>query len=535
MDNVIKKEEIKKFNQSDGSARFYNIPVPKGSYYGIWKNRIWILHEADAFHLRREEKVPYSFYVILSCEIPTDHPEFVLTEISRKGIYSCLFNTIVTNLRKPIGKADLKNNSEPLVLEKEYYFMEKLLPGGTVVWKCKEYKKEENRKKTTYYYYLYDESGYNRYMEIGDEISVRVYNHQTGEFGHRYIKKDSPAGIALKKEFKDRGGKIPLKNKESELMEYIPKEIRSVPDLIRLTSVGRLIWHERIEEKYVQYHCRKDGDIYSYKRKVDGSIGSGKLSYRNFQKEMKGLQIDMIILDSLIQKHISHNYYEKYKKAEEKRKQLPKEEFKIKAADFLVRTSIFKCYHDGHNLIDITGILPVLTEDGEITEIRVNCAYCEQCRYFFISDHVYNKVKKKYVIMCRVITEIDYINNVGNLRVCYQNMNAESVLKEYGYNVQSKNPLTEEQRRAILRYLFNNKILPGYTIANYLSTFIAQKKYMRTHAMAVEKWKADLEYFEDYIIKHSDDWSEVFAISIRKEERMYNSSTLSYDIIEIDD
>lgn len=165
--------------------------------------------------------------------------------------------------------------------------------------------------------------------------------------------------------------------------------------------------------------------------------------------------------------------------------------------DFLVRRSTFKCMHDNHKLKDIVVSINIDDKEQKITKIKIPAGYCEKCKIYFIMESVYERLKKKGIIMCRVINEKHYINSNGNNVL---NLAQESLLMQYGYNVNQIEGLSATSRRKILSILLDNDIMVKSEIISYLDFFINQRCGNNKYQVAISKWESDKEFVENYRI-----------------------------------
>ncbi len=172
-----------------------------------------------------------------------------------------------------------------------------------------------------------------------------------------------------------------------------------------------------------------------------------------------------------------------------------KREVSIKSGDFVVRTNLFRCFHEEHEIEEIIGIVKILNRMGKEEVKRIPCAYCEQCHCFFMMTSEYKKLAQSGVILCQLVDSADYY--VHGTSSSYYGANA-SLLMLNGYNVKANNGLTEYQRIGILKNIMDNGIMTPHKIISYLDFFIAQKQYMHAYKEAVEKWKHDREFVIQY-------------------------------------
>lgn len=172
-----------------------------------------------------------------------------------------------------------------------------------------------------------------------------------------------------------------------------------------------------------------------------------------------------------------------------------KEVHYIEILDLVVRCNIFKCTHENHEIKDIDAIIPILGEDGKKQEISIIAGYCPQCNVYFIMNSVYENLKKKGILLCRVTDEKSYLKG-GELNG--MKLAPESLLMQYGYNVSQAEDLTATRRQKILAVIIDNKILSKNEIINYLDFFIHQHGKRNNMERAISKWEDDREFVEEY-------------------------------------
>ena len=167
----------------------------------------------------------------------------------------------------------------------------------------------------------------------------------------------------------------------------------------------------------------------------------------------------------------------------------------INALDLMVRCTIFKCMHENHNISDIDAKIMVLDENGQESEVIVSAGYCAQCNIYFIMDSVYQNLKKKGIILCRITDEKTYLKG-GFMNGA--KLAQESILMQYGYNVSQMEGLSATRRQKILAVIIDNKVLSKNEIISYLDFFIRQHGRRSNMELAVAKWEDDRDFVEHY-------------------------------------
>lgn len=168
----------------------------------------------------------------------------------------------------------------------------------------------------------------------------------------------------------------------------------------------------------------------------------------------------------------------------------------IGVRDFVVRTNVFKCMHNKHNINNIAAMINI-DNDGKRELVKISAGYCTQCKVYFIMDSTYQNLKRKGVILCRVTDEKNYMKGtyINGMRLA-----KESLLMQYGYNVSQTEGLTDLRRHKILAVIIDNKIMSKGEIISYLDFFINQRSGMSNMERAIAKWESDREFVEEYKI-----------------------------------
>ena len=96
--------------------------------------------------------------------------------------------------------------------------------------------------------------------------------------------------------------------------------------------------------------------------------------------------------------------------------------------------------------------------------------------------------------MCQIFEEIKYLNNNSNKF----DLNYESILYSFGYNVNSQNNLSDKQRLKILTFIIDNGILSKSEVISYLNYFINMRIGRKEYQNAINKWKNDIKLLNSY-------------------------------------
>ena len=168
----------------------------------------------------------------------------------------------------------------------------------------------------------------------------------------------------------------------------------------------------------------------------------------------------------------------------------------IRAKDFVVRRTTFKCRHKEHKLQNIDAVISIIDKDGNVKQDTVPAGYCPNCNVFFIMESTYQSLKNRGTPICRVSDEKAYLSS--NSFVNGMQLAQESVLMQYGYSVSQEEGLTTARRRKILARMIDNNILTRSDIISYLDFFINQRKNQHRFEKAIAKWESDREFVSEY-------------------------------------
>ena len=170
---------------------------------------------------------------------------------------------------------------------------------------------------------------------------------------------------------------------------------------------------------------------------------------------------------------------------------------KLESVDFFLRTNIINCINKKHNVIDITAEIDIVDINGNVFKKMISAYYCEDCKLYFIYNDDYEKIRKSGVPLCKIYEYLKYIKGRNNKF----NLNQESLLRSFGYNVGIKDSLTKEQRRKILNFVIENGIMNKHKIIGLLNYLIDMKKNDPKQINAINKWGSDINYLNEMNFK----------------------------------
>ena len=162
----------------------------------------------------------------------------------------------------------------------------------------------------------------------------------------------------------------------------------------------------------------------------------------------------------------------------------------IRPQDFLVKTTTFRCFAAKHDTEDILARVKVLLSNGATRMVNIPAMHCHTCGTFYIMEAQYKRLKAIGIPTCKVITETVFVRTKnGEVR-----LNAESALHAYGYNVGSREELSDAQRQNLLASIIEAGQLSRTEIISHLSHLLAYNGKKQANEAATAKWKADLDF-----------------------------------------
>ena len=183
-----------------------------------------------------------------------------------------------------------------------------------------------------------------------------------------------------------------------------------------------------------------------------------------------------------------------------KLKPLINEHDSIEFVDLLVKTNNFKCINN-HHIDQIKANVEIMDYDGNIVTKSFSAGYCKECNHFFVLEKDFDRLKRYGVLLCHVVTEKIY-RGISIFKT--SNLNAESVLHQVGYNVNSTENLSTEQRHEILRRVIDFNLYSISGLCSFLDYLIDKNLKVTTRDMssAISKWQADRDYIANYNIEN---------------------------------
>lgn len=174
-----------------------------------------------------------------------------------------------------------------------------------------------------------------------------------------------------------------------------------------------------------------------------------------------------------------------------------KDNNQISFHDIIVLSNIISCTTKEHFLDDVLVQIPVFNVDGSIGFIKLNVSYCKTCDKYIMLKNDFKLIEG--IIACKVIdqTVIHSKNDRDDIEI----KQYESVLYQYGYNVKTKDNLSDKQRHLILAAVVESGILTREQICSHLDTLIERGSKIKKWELATQKWKQDRHFVKKYNVK----------------------------------
>ena len=169
----------------------------------------------------------------------------------------------------------------------------------------------------------------------------------------------------------------------------------------------------------------------------------------------------------------------------------PSIDYYISPIEVMVVTSIRYCIYKEHRLVRGTASVNIL-KNGMVSEVTLPVFYCSECDVYYVFENDFYEIQKKGVVCARILTINEYrkIRDTGWEPI--------SILRSFGYTVNSNDNYPDSVRREILEFLIENKILSAARIADYLAWFSRTRRNQPHMAQAIAKWDSDRNYILSY-------------------------------------
>lgn len=148
-----------------------------------------------------------------------------------------------------------------------------------------------------------------------------------------------------------------------------------------------------------------------------------------------------------------------------------------------------------HHTRDLTAKIPILDENCESQYVEVRASYCFDCKRFTILKDDFDKISD--IVTCKVVDETSTYKN-DSTEQTHEQENDVSILKLYGYNVQTKKNISDQQRHIILSSIIEAGIMTRRQVIDLIETNMKRKSTRPDCELAVQKWQDDINFVDTY-------------------------------------
>lgn len=157
----------------------------------------------------------------------------------------------------------------------------------------------------------------------------------------------------------------------------------------------------------------------------------------------------------------------------------------------LIRINTFRCNIRKHNIEEVIAIVNVFKKNTNKSEqVEINAFYCKNCKLYFIYESEYEKLLKHGIPTCPIHEELKCFNKSSD----FESYNTESLLRQFGYNVNAQENLSVLERRRIIETILEHGFMTKNEILSHLSFLSNSRKNLPSMLNAVSKWNDDINY-----------------------------------------
>ncbi len=142
--------------------------------------------------------------------------------------------------------------------------------------------------------------------------------------------------------------------------------------------------------------------------------------------------------------------------------------------------------------------IKIMRDDGTLLQKKVPGGYCREKEFFFILKEDLKELSKLGSLMCRIVPQKTFEQAINGETI--DDLNPESLLRQYGYTVNKKDDLTELQRRLILKAVIDEEVYTPTGLLSFLDWLIGKNTYNPKMGDAIDKWQADRDYVQEYTL-----------------------------------
>lgn len=124
------------------------------------------------------------------------------------------------------------------------------------------------------------------------------------------------------------------------------------------------------------------------------------------------------------------------------------------------------------------------------SDIKLNVEHCKDCGKFYMSYSVYENYREKYgVLLGKIKMDSSSATDIEDIV-----LSEFSPLRLCGYSVNQQDGYSRAERQYIISKVIEKGILRKSEVIRYLEHFINRNGQKSSNALALEKWKEDLDF-----------------------------------------
>lgn len=165
--------------------------------------------------------------------------------------------------------------------------------------------------------------------------------------------------------------------------------------------------------------------------------------------------------------------------------------------NFIVHSNMSDCEKEHHDYEDIKAVVPIYSH-GTVKTIEFPARFCRTCKAYYISEYTYTMIERQGRLLCQVASLQEY--REYKKASIMDNLKPQHVLNIIGYNVDSKNDLSEEHRRTVLMYAIEEGVVTRNEAIKHIGFLIKLNEKNPGKRNAIAKWEADRAFLKGYSV-----------------------------------
>lgn len=171
---------------------------------------------------------------------------------------------------------------------------------------------------------------------------------------------------------------------------------------------------------------------------------------------------------------------------------------KLSSSELIVYGSSSCAVSNTHKTNKVPIAVPVWTSNKKVEHYDTDASFCPSCKCYYMDSTNYYGLTRKGIICCRNATRSYYLENKD--KDGFRNFNPESVIHQYGYNVNQQDDLSSRTRQEILTMVVRANIWTKQKVISFLEGRIRLANNNRKHmASAISRWEEDISFVRHHL------------------------------------